>query len=173
MSAEGPDDFDGFDGDETAGERLDATGPRYCTYTSYDDGNPVDGVPWTGPGSDGADDPNGADHESSGIDDADGVGARIADALAEVEDPEMPISVLDLGLVYGVTVADGWATIDLTLTYTGCPARDLLQEQVRRAVADVEGVEDAEVRLVWQPEWSIEMVSADGKERLREFGLSV
>jgi metal-sulfur cluster biosynthetic enzyme len=149
MSADGP---EGFEAD-------DPTGPRYCTYTSYEDGEPVDGVPWTGP--------------RGGATDEDGVADRIADALADVEDPEMPISVLDLGLVYGVTVEDGRATIDLTLTYTGCPARDLLQEDVRRAVADVEGVEEAEVRLVWQPEWTVEMVTDDGKEQLREFGLSV
>ncbi|MEF8757399.1 MAG: 1,2-phenylacetyl-CoA epoxidase subunit PaaD [Halobacteriales archaeon] len=147
MSAEDPERFEG----------SDAPGPRYCTYTSYEDGEPVDGFPWTGPG--GAAD--------------DGVADRIADALADVEDPEMPISVLDLGLVYGVTVEDGQATVDLTLTYTGCPARDLLQESVRRAVADVEGVEDADVRLVWQPEWTVEMVTEDGKDQLREFGLSV
>ncbi|MFW6376797.1 MAG: 1,2-phenylacetyl-CoA epoxidase subunit PaaD [archaeon] len=147
MSAEDPERF---------GE-SDAPGPRYCTYTSYEDGEPVDGFPWTGPA--GADD--------------DGVADRIADALSDVEDPEMPISVLDLGLVYGVTVEDGRATVDLTLTYTGCPARDLLQESVRRAVADLEGVEDAEVRLVWQPEWTVEMVTEDGKDQLREFGLSV
>jgi len=137
----------------------DAPGPRYCTYTSYEDGEPIDGFPWTGP--------------TGGATDEDGVAERIADALADVEDPEMPISVLDLGLVYGVTVEDGQATIDLTLTYTGCPARDLLQEDVRRAVTDVEDVEEAEVRLVWQPEWTVEMVTEDGTERLREFGLSV
>jgi len=147
MSAEDPERFG-----------SDAPGPRYCTYTSYEDGEPVDGVPWTGPRN---------------RDDSEGVADRIADALADVEDPEMPISVLDLGLIYGVTVEDGRATIDLTLTYTGCPARDLLQENVRRAVADVEAVEAAEVRLVWQPEWSVEMVTEAGKEQLREFGLSV
>lgn len=149
MSAEDPERFEGSDG----------PGPRYCTYTSYEDGDPVDGFPWTGPTGRAADE--------------NGVADRIADALADVEDPEMPISVLDLGLVYGVTVEDGQATVDLTLTYTGCPARDLLIEQVRRAVADVDGVEEAEVRLVWQPEWTVEMVTEDGKNQLREFGLSV
>jgi len=151
MSADGPEEFDGAADGET--------GPRYCTYTSYEDGEPVDGFPWTGPTGRGADE--------------NGVADRIADALDDVEDPEMPISVLDLGLVYGVTVEDGQATVDLTLTYTGCPARDLLQENVRRAVADVEGVEAAEVRLVWQPEWTVEMVTDDGKDQLREFGLSI
>jgi metal-sulfur cluster biosynthetic enzyme len=78
-----------------------------------------------------------------------------------------------LGLIYGVEIDNGHARVDMTLTYTGCPARDMLQETVRNAVANVEGIDDAELRLVWSPEWTVEMVTEQGREDLREFGLSI
>ena len=99
--------------------------------------------------------------------------AAVFEELRKVEDPEMPISVVDLGLIYDVTVEDGVATVTMTLTYTGCPARDYLQADVRQAAARAEGVDEAEVELVWSPEWNLEMVTEAGKADLREFGVSV
>jgi len=94
--------------------------------------------------------------------------------LYEVEDPEMPVSIVDLGLIYGVVVYDdGVAHVDMTLTYSGCPARDMLEREVESAVAAVDGVEEVDVQIVWSPGWSIEMVTEQGKADLREFGLSV
>ncbi|MFC7045322.1 1,2-phenylacetyl-CoA epoxidase subunit PaaD [Halobacteriaceae archaeon GCM10025711] len=140
---------------------FDAPDDRYpCPYPDYDErGYRDDDLPATGDG-------------------AEGVEKAVWDALYAVEDPEMPVSIVDLGLIYGVRVAPGddtgaHATIDMTLTYTGCPARDMLQEDVRRAAASVDGVESASVELVWSPEWSIDMVTEQGKADLREFGLSV
>jgi len=127
--------------------------PSYCTYTEYRHGVAVEDLPATGEG-------------------AAGVEANVFAELREVEDPEMPISVVDLGLIYGVTVEDGHATVTMTLTYTGCPARDYLQEDIRQAAARAEGVESAAVELVWTPEWNLEMVTDEGREALREFGVS-
>lgn len=95
------------------------------------------------------------------------------DALYEVNDPEMPISVVDLGLVYDVEVDDEAAVVDFTLTYSGCPAKDMLLEDVEAAVEDVDGVDDVRIELVWSPEWSQEMITEAGREELREYGLSV
>lgn len=130
--------------------------PRYCAYTEYRRGTDSDPekLPATG-------------------EDAEGVEAVVWNELYEVEDPEMPISVVDLGLIYGVEATDGRATVTMTLTYTGCPARDYLQAAVRRAAERAQGVDAAEVRLVWSPEWSLEMVTDRGKADLREFGLGV
>ncbi|MFU8869047.1 1,2-phenylacetyl-CoA epoxidase subunit PaaD [Natronococcus sp.] len=125
-----------------------------CAYTDYREGEGTEELPATG-------------------EDATGVEADVWQALYGIEDPEMPISIVDLGLIYGVTLEDGDAVVDMTLTYSGCPARDMLTEQVQEAAADVEGVDDAELRLVWSPEWTIEMVTEQGKEDLREFGLSI
>jgi metal-sulfur cluster biosynthetic enzyme len=129
-------------------------GPSYCAYTEYEHGVAVEEFPATGA-------------------DAEGLEAAVWERLYEVEDPEMPVSVVDLGLIYDVTVEDGTATVTMTLTYTGCPARDYLTEDVRQAAARAEGVDDAEVELVWSPEWSLEMVTEAGKADLREFGVSV
>lgn len=104
---------------------------------------------------------------------AEGVERRVWDALAGVEDPEMPISVVDLGLVYGVEVVDGTAFVELTLTYTGCPARDMLTEEVEAAAASAAGVDGAEVVLVFSPPWSVDLVTERGRRDLREFGLGV
>ena len=129
--------------------------PTYCAYTDYtQDGPDVDELPATGDG-------------------AEGVERRVWDALYDIEDPEMPLSIVDLGLIYGVSVDDGHATVDMTLTYTGCPARKMLTEDVENTVREVEGVETAELRLVWSPPWSLSMVTDQGRADLREFGLSV
>ncbi|MEF8840428.1 MAG: 1,2-phenylacetyl-CoA epoxidase subunit PaaD [Haloarculaceae archaeon] len=136
------------------GAVFESDGPEYCAYTEYESGSPHESYPKTGEG-------------------ATGVEARVWDALREVEDPEMPVSVVDLGLVYGVAVADGHATVRFTLTYTGCPARDYLLSDVERAAEAVDGVDTAEVDLVWSPPWTVEMVTDAGRESLREFGVSV
>jgi len=134
-----------------------------CAYTSYDNDEDVEydekesvegEVPATGEG-------------------AEGVERRVWQALYEVEDPEMPISIVDLGLIYGVAVEDGVAEVDMTLTYTGCPARDMLINEVKQSVAAVDGIDTAEISVVWSPGWTVNMVTEQGKESLREFGLSV
>jgi metal-sulfur cluster biosynthetic enzyme len=105
--------------------------------------------------------------------DATGVAADVWAALREVEDPEMPVSVVDLGLIYEVTVEGGHAVVEMTLTYSGCPARDMLMNDVRCAAMTAPGVENAEVKLRYSPTWNVDMVTPDGREALREFGLSV
>lgn len=125
-----------------------------CSYTEYREGETIEDLPATG-------------------ETATGIEASVWEALYEVEDPEMPVSIVDLGLIYGVDVTDGTATVEITLTYSGCPARDMLLGDVERSVADVEGIEDVDVRLVWSPEWSVEMVTERGREDLNDFGLSV
>jgi metal-sulfur cluster biosynthetic enzyme len=132
-----------------------------CRYTSYGTEPDVEYAE----GTDGEVPATGAG--------ATGVERRVWQALYRVEDPEMPISIVDLGLIYGVAVEDGTAAVEMTLTYTGCPARDMLVSEVTRAVRDVEGVEAVEVTLVWSPAWTVDMVTERGENALREFGLSV
>lgn len=163
-----------------------------CAYTDYEDGEAPEEYPKTG-------------------DDADGVEADIWEALYEVEDPEMPVSIVNLGLIYSVEVEDIDATeagaageddaagtgaggeddaagagaageddadgdvravVEMTLTYSGCPARDMLQNDVRCAALSA-GVDDVDVRLRYSPTWNVKMVTEAGREDLREFGLSV
>jgi metal-sulfur cluster biosynthetic enzyme len=144
-------------------ERDPAADP--CAYTSYDRGRDVDYV-----------EKSAADGEVPQTGQcAEGLERRVWQALYGVEDPEMPVSIVDLGLLYGVDVdeAAGTAGVEMTLTYTGCPARDMLLGEVERAVADVDGVDEVELALVWSPGWTVDMVTDHGRESLREFGLSV
>lgn len=128
-----------------------------CAYTDYEAGEAPEAYPKTGEG-------------------ATGLEADVWDALYGVEDPEMPVSVVDLGLIYGVSVetVDGepTATVEMTLTYSGCPAREMLTNDVRCAALSA-GVDEAEVRLRYSPNWNVNMVTEQGREDLRAFGLSV
>jgi len=149
----------GFDRDGSVGVEEEAFSkePTPCAYTEYREGDTHAELPNTGEGSEG-------------------VESRVWEALYGVEDPEMPVSVVDLGLIYDVAVEEGeetHVTVTMTLTYTGCPARRMLTEEIREAAASVDGVDSAEIRLVWSPEWSIDLVTDRGRESLREFGLSV
>lgn len=101
-----------------------------------------------------------------------GVEEDVWDAVYGIEDPELPVSIVDLGLIYGIDVEDGVATVKMTLTYSGCPARELIMDDVEHTVTSVAGVSDVEVELMWTPEWSIEFVTEQGRADLREFGVS-
>jgi len=125
-----------------------------CSYTEYETKEHADGeVPATGKN-------------------ATGIERDVWAALYDVEDPEMPVSIVDLGLVYGLTIEGGTADIEMTLTYSGCPAREIILEEVEAVAESVDDIETAEVHLVWSPDWSMDMVTDQGKESLREFGLS-
>lgn len=104
---------------------------------------------------------------------ADGIERDVWEALRTVEDPELPVSVVDLGLIYDVSVQDGRAEIELTVTYSGCPGREMIVGDVEAAVRDVEGVESVAVSVVYSPPWSVELITDRGREQLAEFGLAV
>ena len=87
-------------------------------------------------------------------------------ACASVADPEFGVSVADLGLIYDVTIDEGAVVVAMTLTSAYCPAGDVILDGVRAAVARVPGVTSAEVRLVWEPGWTPEMVTAAGRRQL-------
>ena len=79
---------------------------------------------------------------------------RIVDVLKTVYDPEIPVNIYDLGLIYRVEVNDeGIVDIDMTFTAPSCPAADFILEDVRQKVDNIEGVKSANVNLVFEPEW--------------------
>ena len=90
-------------------------------------------------------------------------------ALRQVFDPEIPVNVYDLGLIYEIKVDDDHNVyIQMTLTAPNCPMADYVVEQVRKAVADVPGVVSARIDLVWEPEWDRSRITEEG---LVELGL--
>lgn len=94
----------------------------------------------------------------------------VVDALSRVFDPEIPVNIYDLGLVYDVIVdVSSTVGIRMTLTAPACPAAQFLPEQVKRAVAAVPGVTDVKVDVVWEPPWSRERMSDAAKLQLGMF----
>ena len=92
---------------------------------------------------------------------------EIVKALKSVYDPEIPVNVYDLGLIYQVDVApDGTADITMTLTAPNCPMADQLLEEVRSKVAGVEGVAKANVELTFDPPWDKDMLSEEARLEL-------
>ena len=88
-------------------------------------------------------------------------------ALKKVYDPEIPVDIWELGLIYDVFVtADGVAAIRMTLTAPGCPAAQILPGQVRDAAKGVDGVTDAKVDVVWEPGWTKDRMSDMAKMQL-------
>ncbi|MCD7976795.1 MAG: iron-sulfur cluster assembly protein [Tannerellaceae bacterium] len=91
----------------------------------------------------------------------------IVNVLKTVFDPEIPVNVYDLGLIYKVDVDDDKnVTIDMTLTAPNCPAADFIMEDVRMKVESVEGVKSVVVNLVFEPEWNKDMMSEEAKLEL-------
>ncbi|MBR2359304.1 MAG: DUF59 domain-containing protein [Bacteroidaceae bacterium] len=92
---------------------------------------------------------------------------RIIEMLKTVFDPEIPVNVYDLGLIYRIEVEEnGIVQIDMTLTAPNCPAADFIMEDVRQKVESVEGVNTANVNLVFEPEWDKDMMSEEAKLEL-------
>lgn len=92
---------------------------------------------------------------------------RIIEMLKTVFDPEIPVNVYDLGLIYKIEVEEnGIVLIDMTLTAPNCPAADFIMEDVRQKVESVEGVNTANVNLVFEPEWDKDMMSEEAKLEL-------
>lgn len=87
--------------------------------------------------------------------------------LKTVYDPEIPVNIYDLGLIYRIDISEeGVCNIDMTLTAPSCPASDFLMEDIRQKVGQVEGIKEVNVQLVFEPEWSKDMMSEEAKLEL-------
>ena len=95
---------------------------------------------------------------------------RVWEALKEVLDPEYPISLVDLGLIRGVEVEGSTARIKLTYTCMGCPATDMIQDDIRERLLRMEGIEEVEIEEVWDS-WSRENISKKGLIQLQKVGV--
>ena len=91
---------------------------------------------------------------------------EVMEALKDVFDPEIPVNVVDLGLVYDLKVKDGDVAIKMTLTFPGCGMGPYIAQQAEWRVAELENVEDVEVEMVYEPPWSPDLISEDGKAQL-------
>ena len=90
----------------------------------------------------------------------------ILEALKDVFDPEIPVNVVDLGLIYGVEVTDRDVDIKMTLTFAGCGMGPYIAQQAEWRIAEMEEVEDVNVEMVYEPPWTPELITEDGKKLL-------
>jgi len=99
--------------------------------------------------------------------------ASVWDALAGVLDPEIPaVSVVDMGMIGEVSIEGATANVTVLPTFTGCPAVAVIEEDVRAAVAGVDGIESVDVRFSFDPPWTTARITDAGRRKLRDFGLA-
>ncbi|MEE9237758.1 MAG: metal-sulfur cluster assembly factor [Thermoplasmata archaeon] len=86
--------------------------------------------------------------------------------LRKCYDPEIPINIVDLGLVYEIELKDDKVHVKMTLTAPGCPMHTMISEDVTRKLLTLDGIEDAEVEIVWEPPWTPEKMSETARQML-------
>ncbi len=91
---------------------------------------------------------------------------EVYDALRDVYDPEIPVNVVDLGLIYGVEVAEGSVDVTMTLTFAGCGMGPYIAQQAEWRIAEIENVEDVNVELTFDPPWTPDLITDEGKKLL-------
>ncbi len=90
----------------------------------------------------------------------------VREKLKECYDPEIPLNIVDLGLVYGVSIEGDSVHVDMTLTSAHCPLAGVLAENVRAKLTEIDGVKSADVKLVWDPPWTPDRISQEAKDAL-------
>ena len=91
---------------------------------------------------------------------------RVMDMLHNCYDPEIPINIVDLGLVYDVQVDNDVVNVRMTLTSPGCPAHSMIAQNIKQQLESLEGVREANVEIVWEPPWDPSRISQAGRQKL-------
>jgi metal-sulfur cluster biosynthetic enzyme len=98
--------------------------------------------------------------------------ADVEEAMRDVVDPELGINVVDLGLVYGLTIdQNNQAIVDMTLTSAACPLTDVIEDQTQQALAGL--VSGVRINWVWMPPWGPDKITDEGRDQLRALGFNV
>ncbi|MEE9446688.1 MAG: DUF59 domain-containing protein [Arenicellales bacterium] len=103
--------------------------------------------------------------ENLDIDDST-LAANVIDAMREIFDPEIPVNIYDLGLIYRIEIEKGHAEVDMTLTAPGCPVAQTFPGMVESSIKLIAGIKDAQVNLVWDPPWTQENLSEEARLQL-------
>jgi metal-sulfur cluster biosynthetic enzyme len=103
------------------------------------------------------------------------VEARIWNALREVEDPEIPVSLVGMGLIVSVAYDAAERRADLQITYTamGCPAMDFIQDDIQAALLADPDIDSVEIEVVWDPVWTKDRIRSEARETMRQLGIAV
>ncbi|MGM0547535.1 MAG: metal-sulfur cluster assembly factor [Bacteroidota bacterium] len=89
---------------------------------------------------------------------------EIVRQLRDVIDPELGVNIVDLGLVYNILFDDGKVVLEYTVTTPGCPMRRYLQQEIEKTLESIDEIEKYETKLVWEPEWNVDMIKKDDVE---------
>jgi metal-sulfur cluster biosynthetic enzyme len=95
------------------------------------------------------------------------------EALCDVEDPEIPISVVDMGLVVSLEQQAGTVAMKLTFTAMGCPAMEMILDDIRARLLQVPGVEQVQIEVVWDPPWTPARLTEEGRDTMRMWGIGI
>jgi metal-sulfur cluster biosynthetic enzyme len=103
------------------------------------------------------------------------VQARLWEALREVEDPEIPVSVVGMGLIVSLAYRPGEHAVEIELTFTamGCPAMDMIQEDIRERLLREQDVDEVRIEIVWDPVWTRARIREESRETMRRLGIVV
>ena len=107
------------------------------------------------------------------IDESEARTASLWAALTEVMDPEVPVSLVDLGLIYGVRQNGHEVEVDISFTATACPAMGFIQDDIRARLLAEPGVDRVVTQVVWDPPWTPDRISETGRKQLQSFGISL
>jgi metal-sulfur cluster biosynthetic enzyme len=99
------------------------------------------------------------------------VEARLWLALKDVEDPEIPISVVGMGLIVSLAWDDGVVDVQLTFTAMGCPAMDFIQDDIRERLLQEPDVDEVRIEIVWDPVWTRKLIREEARETMRGLGI--
>ena len=99
------------------------------------------------------------------------VEARLWQALQEVEDPEIPICVVHMGLIVALAYDDGVVDLELTFTAMGCPAMEFIQDDIRERLLAEPDVDEVRIEIVWDPVWTRARIREDAKAKMRSLGI--
>ncbi len=99
------------------------------------------------------------------------VEARLWEALRDVEDPEIPISVVGMGLIVSVTYSEGVVDIELTFTAMGCPAMEFIQDDIRERLLQEPEVDEVRIEIVWDPVWTRARIREESRATMRRLGI--
>jgi metal-sulfur cluster biosynthetic enzyme len=105
--------------------------------------------------------------------DIDQVQARLWEALRDVEDPEIPVSVVGLGLIVSLAYRPAERAVEIELTFTamGCPAMDMIQEDIRERLLREDDVDEVRIEIVWDPVWTRARIREESRETMRRLGI--
>jgi metal-sulfur cluster biosynthetic enzyme len=103
------------------------------------------------------------------------VEARLWEALRHVEDPEIPVSVVGMGLIVSLAYESHTRTAQLQITFTamGCPAMEFIEEDIREALLEDPDVDAVEIEVVWDPIWTKDRIRAEARQKMRQLGIAV